>query len=308
MKGLFKGTIKVTVGIAALNEQKSIGKVLDSIISQKQNGWVLGEILVYSDGSSDGTVREAKKRNQSIVKVNDFKTRKGKPFRCNQILKAFTGDILVIFDADIKIVGRNVITNLVDKFKDNPNVMLVGGNSRVYPPKNFFERAIQTSYYVYFKSREELKDGDNAFGCTGACFALRREFAKEIKIPSWVISEDVFFYFSCLKAGYKFKYAPQAKVLYKTAGNLKDFVKQMFRSSPEAVEIHYNKYFGDLVSKEYSRPRLFYIKAVLEIFFKNPLGTLYMMLLKVLAKPFYFYFSKRYKLSWYTADSTKVGV
>jgi cellulose synthase/poly-beta-1,6-N-acetylglucosamine synthase-like glycosyltransferase len=308
MKGLSKKTYKVSVGIAALNEEKSIGAVLDSILSQKQNDWVLNEVLVYSDGSTDKTVFEARERDTNLVKTMDFKERKGKPFRCNQMLKVFKGDILVIFDADIEIVGKNVITNLIDKFRESSDIMLVGGNSRVYPPRNFFERAIQTSYHVYFKSREELKGGDNAFGCTGACVALRKEFAKDIQIPKWVISEDVYFYFSCLKAGYKFKYAPRAKVLYKTAGNLKDFMKQMFRSSSEAVNLRFKNHFGDLVNREYSRPKLFYIKSVLEVFLKNPLGSLYMMILKVLAKPFYFYFSKRYKLSWYTADSTKGGV
>jgi cellulose synthase/poly-beta-1,6-N-acetylglucosamine synthase-like glycosyltransferase len=305
MKDISKVIYKVSVGIAALNEEKSIGVVLDSVIFQKRSGWVLDEVLVYSDGSTDGTVSEVNKRGGRFVKVWDCKERKGKPFRCNQILKDFKGDVLIIFDADIKIVGKNVITSIVDEFRKDSEVMLVGGNSRVYPPKNFFERAIQTSYYVYFKSREELKGGNNAFGCTGACIALRKVFAKEIKIPEWVISEDVFLYFSCLKAGYKFKYVPRAKVLYKTAGNLKDFIKQMFRSSPEAVNLQYKKYFGDLVDKEYSRPKLFYLKAISEAFIKNPLGTIYMIVLKLLAKPFYFYFSKKYKLSWYTADSTK---
>jgi len=305
MKNEIKKTFKISIGISALNEEKTIGKVLDSVLAQIEDGWIFGEILVYSDGSKDKTVIEARKRDKKLVKVKEFRERKGKPFRCNQMLKAFKGDILIIFDADIKIVGRNVITNLVDKFRNGRDVMLVGGNSRVYPPKSFFDKAVQTSYYVYFKSREKLRDGNNAFACTGACLALRKEFAKKIVIPGWVISEDVFFYFSCLKMGYKFRYSPNAKVLYKAAGDLKDFMRQMFRSSPEAVNIHYKMHFGDLVTREYFRPKLFYIKCVLEIFFKNPVGTLYMMILKILAKPFYFFFSRNYKLSWYTADSTK---
>src|SRR4030042_4273982 len=303
-----KKTIKVSVGISALNEEKTIGSILDSILSQTQNGWTLTDILVYSDGSIDKTLLEVRKKSSSLIKVRDFRERKGKPFRCSQMLKVFKGDILVIFDADIKISDSDVITNLIEEFRNGKDIMLVGGDSRVFPPRNFFEKAIYTSYYVYYKSREKLRDGDNAFACTGACIALRREFAKQVTIPKWVICEDSYFYFSCLKAGYKFKYAPYARVYYKMAANLKDYIKQMFRSSPEAVNLIYKKHFGDLIREEYYRPTTFYLKAILETFCKNPLGTMYMVSLKLFAQPFYFYFSKRYKLSWYTAASTKGSI
>jgi len=300
-----KNIYKVSIGISALNEEGTIGGILDSILSQEQNGWILTEILVYSDGSTDRTVIEARKRNKLLVKVKTFKERKGKSYRLNQIFKAFRGDILVVFDADIKISNNNIITNLINRFRIEDKVVIVGGNSRVFPPTNFFERSIYTSYYVYFKSREELRGGDNVFACTGACIALRKDFTRQIRIPRGIINEDTFLYFSCLKAGYKFKYAPRAIVYYKIATNLRDFLRQMFRSSPEAVNLIYKKYFGGLIQREYFRPKIFYLKAISEIFIKNLLGTLYMISLKILTKPFYFYFSRNYKLSWYTAVSTK---
>jgi cellulose synthase/poly-beta-1,6-N-acetylglucosamine synthase-like glycosyltransferase len=300
-----KKVYKVSVGIPALNEGKTIGKILDSVLNQNQEGWVMKEILVYSDGSVDGTVNEAKKRDKKIVKVKEFVKRMGKSYRLNQIFREFAGDILVLFDADVKIADKSVITNLVNKFKISDDVMLVGGDSRVFPPTNFFEKAIYTSYYVYYKSREKIKGGDNAFACTGACYALKRVFAKEIIIPKEVLSDDLYVYLSCIKAGYKFKYASKSKVYYKMAANLKDFLRQMFRSHPEAVNLVYKKYFGDLIDEEYYRPRLFYLRAVLESFIKNPLGTIYMIGIKLLAKPFYPIFSKKYKLEWFTALSTK---
>lgn len=300
-----RNIFKVSVGIPALNEEKTIGNILDSVLSQEQNGWSLSEVLVYSDGSIDGTVNEAKKRNCRVVKVTEFKERRGKTHRLNQMFKRFKGDVLVLLDADVKIADKKVITNLVDKFRDNNKVMLVGGDSRVFQPRTFFEKAIYTSYYVYFKSREQLCEGNNVFACTGACLALRRKFAREMKIPTDIFGDDLYIYLSCKKMGHEFRYVPKAKVYYKIASNLKDFLRQMFRSHPEAVNLVYKKHFGDLLDKEYYRPTSFYIKTVLEIFFKNPLGTTYMTILKLLTKPFYFYFAKKYKLSWFTAVSTK---
>ncbi len=300
-----KKNFRVSVAIPAFNEEKTIGQVLDSIFSQSQVGWVLSEILVYSDGSKDKTVVEVKKIKRRLIKVKDFKQRKGKSFRLNQIFKAFKGDILVLFDADIKIKGKNVITSIVKEFEKDDEVMLVGGDSRVFHPTNFFERAIYTSYYVYYKSREKLKEGNNVFACTGACLALRKSFAKRLVIPKEVFSDDLYLYLICIKKGYKFRYAPRAKVYYKMASNLRDFLRQMFRSHPEAISLVYKKYFGDLVDKEFNRPRLFYLKTVTEIFVKNPLGTMYMIAIKLFAKPFYFFLAKKYRLSWFTALSTK---
>jgi cellulose synthase/poly-beta-1,6-N-acetylglucosamine synthase-like glycosyltransferase len=296
---------RVSVGISAFNEEGNIKNVLEDILSQKQNNWELSEILLQCDGCKDNTAQVAQSINVNLIKVSEHKQRKGVIFRVNQVLKSFSGDILVLFDADVRLKDRNVINYLIEKFINNSDVMLVGGNSKNYPPKSFFQKAIYTSYEVYYKSREEIKGGHNVFGCTGACLALREEFAKRVIVPIDVVSEDTFFYFSCLSLGYKFRLAKRAVVYFKLAGNLKDFLKQVFRSHPESVSIIYKKYFGDLIDKEYKRPLGFYLKTILQIFLKNPIGTTYMILLKIFCKPFYSFFSKKYKLEWFTAVSTK---
>ena len=300
-----KQFVKISIGISALNEENNIRNILKDILSQERARWDLEEILLYCDGCTDTTVARAESIKSRYMKVTDNKQRKGKVYRVNQMLKNFKGDILVIFDADISLKDRNVITNLIKQFEFNSKVMLVGGNSRVYTPHSFFQKAIFTSYYVYFKSRETLRGGHNAFGCTGACLALRKEFAKKVNIPINIISEDTYLYFSCLKMGYKFRHAKDAIVYYKLAGSLKNFLKQIFRTHPESVHLIFKEHFGDMVEKEYKRPIGFYIKAIIEVFSRNPLGTLYMVLLKISCKPFFPIISKKYKLNWFTANSTK---
>lgn len=295
----------VSIGISALNEEGNIKNVLKDILSQKQDNWRLSEILVHCDGCEDNTAAISSSLKNKYIKVIEHQKRKGKVFRVNQIIKSFTGDILIFFDADVRLKDRNVINNLIAEFIKNPDIMLAGGNSQTYPPNSFFQKAIYTSYEVYYKSRETIKGGHNVFGCTGACLALRKELAGKVIIPPDVISEDTFFYFSCLSLGYKFKHAKKAVVYFKLAENLQDFLKQVFRSHPESVSLIYKKYFGDLIDKEYKRPLGFYLKSVLRVFLKNPVGTAYMILLKIFCKPFYYIFSKKYKLEWFTAVSTK---
>jgi glycosyltransferase involved in cell wall biosynthesis len=297
---------QVSIAISALNEERNIGNVLKEIISQHQSAWNLKEILVYCDGCSDSTFEKATKVKSKKVKVIEGRRQKGKVARVNQAMREFTGDILVIFDADIKLGNANVISALVSQFKKDSDVMFVSGNSKVFPPKTFFERVIYTSYLVYYDARERLKNGHNVFGCSGACIALRRKFAKKVRIPS-VINEDTYLYFSCLSMGYKFRHAKKALVFYQLAGNLKDFTKQIFRTHPEAITQSYQKYFGNLIKKEYKRPLGFYFKSILKVFLKDPVGTILMILIKLFCLPLFPFVSKNYKLEWYVAESTKKG-
>lgn len=299
-----KKIMKVSVGIPAYNEEKNIGKVLKDILLQKRDAWALSEILVYCDGCSDDTYKVVNSIKNKKIKVFNCQLRRGKIYRVNQMIRRFKGDVLVLFDADIRLKNLEVINKLIPKFR-NPKVALVGGNSQIYPPKSFFQKAIYTSYYVYYKSREKIKCGHNVFGCTGACLATRREFVKKIYIPPEVISEDSFLYFACLRDGYLFKHVKKAVVYFKLAENLKDFLKQIFRTHPESVDLVYTPYFGELVKKEYHRPLRFYLTSIFEVMLKNPLGTLYMIILKLICKPLFMIFSRRYKLEWFTAISTK---
>jgi len=290
---------KVSIGISALNEQHSIERVLKDTLTQKESGWKLKEIIVYCDGCEDKTADIVRGIKNPKIRIYECKDRRGKVYRINQALSDFRGEVLVIFDADIKLEGRNVITNLINEFRKGDKVVLVGGNSRVYPPKTFFERAIYSSYIPYFEAREKLKAGNNVFGCTGACFALRHNFAKRIKIPSWVINEDTFFYFTCISSGYEFRHAKGAKVYYALANNLRVFLKQIFRTHPEAVKIKYKKLFGNLIEEEYQRPLIFYIKSIWKALMLNPIGTLYMIAIKLFCLPFYSLISGSYSLKWY---------
>ena len=294
----------VSIGISALNEEQTIQDVLKSVLDQTERGWNLKEIIVYCDGCTDRTYERVLKIKDRRIKAVEGKRRIGKVARVKEVIEEFSGDILIILDADIKLGNENVISALVTEFNKDPDVMFVSGNSRVFSPKTFFEKVIYTSYLVYYYARENLKNGHNVFGCSGACFAIRRKFAEKVKIPK-VINEDSYLYFTCLSMGFKFRHAKEARVYYQLAGNLKDFIKQIYRTHPEAISQSYQIYFGDLIKEEYKRPTLFYYKSILKVFLKNPLETFLMALIKVACLPFFPFVSKKYKLEWYTAASTK---
>lgn len=297
--------IPVSIGIAARNEARTIGKILRDILAQRQDSWRLVEVIVLCDGCTDRTAQSARASKDRRIAVMEYRRRKGKTTRVNQFLHAARGEILVIFDADVRLGSREVIEQLIAQFRHSPRVMLVGGNVISSPAKGFFQQMISTSYQVLYASREQLRGGHNIFGCNGSCLAVRRTFARQISIPAEIICEDVYLYFSCLRLGHLFRHAKQAVVTHKLATNLTDFLRQVFRSHPESIDIMLRDSFGDLVRQEYRRPLGFYLTRIGFVFVKNPVGTMLMILVKLLCKPWFPVVSSRYQLRWYTALSTK---
>lgn len=299
-----KHILKVSIAIPAYNEGFNIQKVLKDVFNQKQTDWVLKEVLVYSDGSSDDTVKMVKQVKSFKVKIINGTRRKGKTYRINQMLRDFSGEILVMFDADIKINDNRVIEKLINEFRKNNSVMLVGGNSLPLTPKTFFQKAVYTTFQVFYESRKFFRDGHNVFGCTGSCIAIRRKFAKELVLPK-IVNEDVYIYLACKASGYSFRYVDSAKVFYKLPLYIKDYIKQVLRSEPKAVHFDLTNHFTDIRHVELDRPLLPYIKSILKVFIKNPLGVILMIIINLFCIPFFSIVFKKYSLNWFTASSTK---
>ncbi|MCR4324996.1 MAG: glycosyltransferase [Candidatus Curtissbacteria bacterium] len=292
----------ISIGISAYNEGKNIKKLLDEILNQEKNRWRLSEILIYCDGCSDNTINQAQTVKNSLIKIIDGKKRMGKTYRLKQMFEQFSGEILIMFDGDIELGDKNVVTNLIKPFR-NKNVMLVGGNSKPFTPRTFFERSVYSTFSVFYDSRLKINGGNNIFGCTGSVLATRGNFAKSLNLPD-LINEDAYIYLKCLSRGFQFKYVDKAIVYYKLPTNLKDYLRQLFRSDPRAVTEELETYFGQLVESEFNRPPKFYIRAVAKALLKNPTGASFIAIVNVLCKPFIKKISKNYKLTWFTAIST----
>lgn len=294
----------LSIGLSAYNEGRNIAKLLRSLLVQKRTTWRLKEILVYTDACTDNTVSEIRSVRDRHIILHEGKTRKGKVNRVNQMMRDCTGDALVLFDADLQLAHTKVIDALARELFYRDDIQLVGGNTRPYEPTSFFERAVFSTFLVFEASRKTMKGAHNIFGCNGGCLALKTPFAKTITIPN-VINEDDYIYFSCMRRGHTFRHVADATVLYKLPKTLRDYLSQTFRSNPEAVTLNFSQYFGDIVAREYHRPVLFLIKSIVRSFTMYPLETLYIIMVNLLTKPFFPFVSRRYKLEWYTAKSTK---
>lgn len=293
----------VSIGVVAYNEERTIETVLMGLTSQRESGWRLNEILVICDGCMDRTVLNARSFRDKRIRIVDHQTRRGKTTRLQELFRSTSGDMLVMFDADIELSGKDVVTKLIAPFAADEQIVLVGGNSRPHQPSTFFQKAVASTFEVFDRSRKEIRGGHNIFGCTGSILAIRNSFAQKVQFPP-IINEDAYLYLLCKKQGHQFRYADDAVVHYRLPTRWTDHIRQMLRSTPASVNAELTPYFGDLVNQEFHRSTSFYLKTVWSSFLKNPIGVLLMAFLNISTRPFYPFIWRRYNLNWFTANST----
>ncbi len=295
---------RITIGIAAHNEANGIGRVLRGILDQQVNGWTLDRIHVYCDGCTDKTASIARSIRSSNIVVHDDGQQLGKTARLQQMFASLKTEYLIMFDGDISFASNKVITQLLEPFLKNSRVMLVGGNSTPEAPKSFFQKAVYSTFRVFYHSRILLGGGHNIFGATGSILAIRKQFSDTVTFPR-IVNEDAYLYLDCLAKGFVFRYVDNAMIHYTLPNTVTDYIKQVFRSEPVSLEAELTPYFGEAVKNQTSRPFVFYLKSILQEFFVNPIGVVFMTILNILARPLAPFVIRNYKLSWFTATSTK---
>lgn len=174
---------RVSVVIAAYNEADGLGAKLASIAALDYPRGAL-EVVVASDGSTDGTVDVAE--NFTAVPVRVLRLpRGGKHLALNAAVEASSGDVLVFTDANSELAADSVRC-LVRPFADS-RVGGVAGDQRYRPgPGGRGER----HYWDLDRmlKRAESRAG-NVISATGALYAIRRELF--VPVPPGVTDDFV---------------------------------------------------------------------------------------------------------------------
>lgn len=258
----------VSIGIPAFNEGDNIKKLLSSILMQQQDGFVIKEIVVVSDGSTDETDNRVLEIKNNKIKLIKNGKRIGQVLTQNIIVKKLTGDIFALLNADIIINDNLFIQKLIEPILKDEKVGIVSPAIIPVPSRNLFEKII--NYSVDFKTRiyESWKNGSNVYLCHGRARAFSREFIKDL-VWERVISEDAYAYLLCIKRGFKFAYQPKTKVHYKSPINFTEHKIQSSRFLNSISEFlpYFQKQF---LKKEYSIPKSIVFKNILLSLSHNP--------------------------------------
>jgi cellulose synthase/poly-beta-1,6-N-acetylglucosamine synthase-like glycosyltransferase len=186
----------ISVVVPAYNEEKAIGKCIESLLAQDYKGQM--EIIVVNDGSTDGTPEIIKKYPVELI---DLKENAGKANALNQGIDLAKGDIIIFTDSD-SFMAKNAISAVIKRFNYDDDIKMVAGNVRI---NDAGKRGIVTQYQrIEYKLEQELtRHLQSLTGqilvSPGPITAVRKSVLDEVKFSDKTIVEDADFTVNVLK-------------------------------------------------------------------------------------------------------------
>ena len=199
----------VSIVIAAHNEEVRIGRRISNLLELDYPCELL-EIIVGSDGSTDGTLERLREAACQRIRIFVLPERQGKPAVLNHLIPKATGEIVVLADVRQNFDAQ-VLREIVQPFAD-PNVGAVSGELILTRDGTCTTVSEGTgaywSYEKFIRSRESRID--STIGATGAIYAIRRELFEPIAEDT--ILDDVLIPLRIARRGFRVLFEPGARV------------------------------------------------------------------------------------------------
>ncbi|MEM9695738.1 MAG: glycosyltransferase family 2 protein [Myxococcota bacterium] len=257
-KRVNRGPIEPTVSVvlAAHDEADNIGRKLDNLLELDYPPDKL-EIIVVSDGSSDGTddivQRYVSEADAPSVLLSRNEEAAGKAMALNLGVARATGDVILFCDAR-QPIDRGALRALVRWFSD-PQIGAVSGALQMGSDKG------PGLYWAYEKLiREAESRFDSVVGATGALYAIRRALWRDL--PRGTLLDDVYTPLHIALQGFRVTFEPDARVYDEEASIEGEFARkartlagnfQLMNLLPELWSPRRNRLFPQLVSHKIMR-------------------------------------------------------
>lgn len=196
----------VTVIIAAYDEAEGIEAKIRNVLDSAYPGDLL-EVVIASDGSTDGTVERARSSGSTAVKVLDL-GRNGKAAALAEGVAHATGDVVVMSDANT-MFEPEAVAMLAFNFAD-PEVGGVVGHTRYVVE----EDADSTGHgeHLYWRYDTRLKELETLTGSVvsahGGMYAVRRELFRPVEDPA--VTDDFAISTAVVDQGRRLVFEPRA--------------------------------------------------------------------------------------------------
>lgn len=196
----------LSVVIAAYDEEDGIRDRILNLLSASYPAHKL-EVVVASDGSTDGTVREVESLGMDRVRVLEL-PRRGKAAALAEGARRARGEILVFTDAN-SVFRPDALLLLAINF-DDPEVGGVAGRT-VYRLGRDVEAAgkgesLYWRYDTWLKERESLTG--SVVSAHGGMYAVRRELFRPVEDPA--VTDDFAISTAVVAQGRRLVFEPKA--------------------------------------------------------------------------------------------------
>ena len=288
--------MQITIGIPSYNEQLSIANLLKALEMQVIDGHKISEIIV-SDDSTDDTpdiVNDFARNSKMNITLIHHNKRRGAASAWNEIFGNASGEIVVLYDADIIPDKR---TTLLLTSSISGKVALCAANPSPLKQKGI---AAKASTFNSSWLRRVRNAGLSQYTVMGRALSIRTDIAKKIIVPD-IIAIDLYLQCKVLELGCNVDYRDDAMVWFKPANTMLDFASQVARAVRGHEEIK------DYVKKfNISLPFSTFVKEAMKQAFSDPVG-IFALAVSYATFPIYRIKvgDKTGQATWHVADSTK---
>ena len=149
------GLPSMTLVVVAHNEARRIRQRLENFLDLDYS-WDRVEVIVASDGSTDGTADLARNYRSPQVRVAEFKNRRGKSAVLNDVIPMAAGEIVVLADVRQRFEA-NALHALAGCFSD-PEVGAVSGELVLLDGPNHSEVGKGVDFYWRYEKFMRLHE------------------------------------------------------------------------------------------------------------------------------------------------------
>lgn len=171
-KSPWRGSVSVILVVR--NEEASIRGRIENLLEQAGE-WSDYEVIVASDGSTDGTVAQMRSISDKRLVIMESAEHRGKAEVINDAIARSSGEIIVFADGRQRY-DRTTVAELCANFADD-TVGAVSGELNF--EDNEGARGIGEGLSAYWNLEKLLRKAesrvDSVIGCTGAVYAIRKE-------------------------------------------------------------------------------------------------------------------------------------
>lgn len=247
-------TRAVSVGVCAYKEERNIGSLLHSIISQKTSEFHIKEIIVVLSGPDDATEKICRGFAQLDKRICLIKERerKGKYTAVNKILKCASSDIIVLVSADV-IAEQYAVERLCEPLKEN----MVGITTSRPVPLNKGNSFWGYVAFLIWDIHHEISLKTPKFTEMIAFRALID------KIPPTAVDDEEIASI-ILSTGYGARYVPDAIVFNRAPENFHDYLMQRRRIYGGHLDLARRRSHLPLTANNLALTRIFFRRLMKE--------------------------------------------
>jgi biofilm PGA synthesis N-glycosyltransferase PgaC len=236
---------KISAGIPAYNEEKTIGQLLKTLLNQPMGDVVLEEVIVETGGSTDSTDTKAREmiQSDSRIKVMSKGGRRGKSAALDTILRHAKEEVVVFIDGDV-FLGDNCVSALIRPLLNDVKVGVASGTVISKMEENHFFGFL--SHFIREQHRElctHLTRRNMAPKVDGTFYAVRKSVVESF--PTYAVSDDEYASWRAQSKGYKVIYVPDAVVYTEDPASFKGFIEWQKRII--AGQMYMKKHFNYVV-------------------------------------------------------------